>query len=276
VIYIIFNPHGRLIFELWIISQASITNSCGKTGQGMAYARTHSTSHNPFDADFKDEFKDKNPHHSNDSDSSDSPTIPTLNSAPARTYNFHISAAHRYVRLLAEPSKNPVYVAENSFFTPGKPDLTLKASSGSGTGPVLGCVKFRPSPDFKVCIGDPSALGSNDCVFEDVRRQGKQWKHGDYGYTMSPSGGVQDRKTWVWKRVRLGHWMLVDEATGETRATFVNDGIKHWFRTGRFEFAGDGEGDLGAGGMGPGGRWEVMAILVLLGIVEKDRRRNSR
>jgi hypothetical protein len=145
--------------------------------------------------------------------------------------------------------------------TPGKPDVTLHRGSGK-EGPVVGVVKLRLSTDFKVGLGDFNVDGGSNVVWEDVKCE-RKWKKSEYNWTTS-SPSSRDRRTFRWQRVGWRNWKLVDEDTADVVATYQRNGLKSWKKRGILTINGDIEE-----------QFEIMALLVMLGIIEKARRRNS-
>ena len=102
-------------------------------------------------------------------------------------------------------------------------------------------------------------------IWEEVTLGENKRKREHYSFEMAAP--TCERRRYVWKRERWRHWNFVDERSGQVRARYVNDGAKHWYRTGRFDF------DEGLGGEGSMG--ECLCLVAMLGIVKKARRSYS-
>jgi hypothetical protein len=188
---------------------------------------------------------------------------PVKTNSEVQTYVFSFTSTHRHIQVISEKENNPTYYAEFSLFTPGKPDVTLRAG-GDDKGDVVGLTKLRMSREFKIGIGDPNINGGNDMLWEDVEFQGNRFKDPQYVWTMSPYGGLQNRRSFRWKKTSYLNWKLVDEESGEVRATFQSNGLKSWSKMGRMKVSGDLGREL-----------ETAVMLTMLGMFEKARRRRS-
>jgi hypothetical protein len=125
----------------------------------------------------------------------------------------------------------------------------------------------------KVGPGDPN--GGNPMVWGELVRTSGGLVQSEHKFTMEPEGSHSPR-TFLWKRTSSGevgddamkwslqNFKLIGEETGETVATFANNGLKSWKKKGKFRLV---EGVYGVD-------WEKWVLLTCLALIEKARRRN--
>jgi hypothetical protein len=200
---------------------------------------------------------------------------PTLSAKQLGVYyaNWHSDL------VVHDVDETPIYYVDTSFWTPGKPDVTI-CKGGENTGTPVGVVNYIAfSSDMKVGVGYPTVNHGIDMVWEDVAKTSKI-KHNTYQWSMvvdDPAGGLSgERRTFVWRRThhygleneaKSAKWATVnfkleDVQTGDIVANFANNGMKQWNKLGKFVIQ-----------QRYGPEWEFMVLLTGLGIIQKARRR---
>ncbi|KAK1150025.1 hypothetical protein N8T08_003583 [Aspergillus melleus] len=199
-------------------------------------------------------------------------TMPTPDSA-SRIYNiYHTVLHHHYDVTLAD--KTPLYHVENSLIRPKKPDLTVHA--GNESGPVVAVCKFLHfSRHLKVGLGDPQNV--SDVQWEDLVCQ--NYKLTKYRWQMTTGSPYEEviKRSFVWKRTHnVGvedskpsilssrNFKLVNEQTGRIVAVFTSNNLKSFTKCGKLQISAD-----------YGREFELMVILTVLALYEKQRRRNN-
>lgn len=225
-----------------------------------------------------DPFDIGSPHEDSDPKDTTSPISPTSPPATVSSQSVALATMPQPSRALTcwsasffhyrfvSPDSTPLYYGQASSFKRNTPDVTLH-SGNDNTGAILGMVKFRMSSDFRVGLGDHTVMGGSNVPWEDVKLQGSKWKHANYGWSMDMEmrkGNGMERKSYRWEKAKRKNWRCVDEESGEALATWVAYGLKPWKKLGEFGFM---NGEMGQ-------RWDIMALLVLLGNIEKARRRD--
>ncbi|KAJ9653889.1 hypothetical protein H2198_006998 [Neophaeococcomyces mojaviensis] len=205
--------------------------------------------------------------------------VPTASSPTLKSYGVMHTKSHINMRV-QDSSGRTLYYVDNSFFTPGKPDVTLCAGSEK-TDPVIGVVRWSNlySKHLKVGLGSGKAEDEKNMVWEEVRTE--HMRHPEHKWSidlMNPNTGATERKTFAWKRIHgdeaaaegdgvntmsFKNFKCVDLATGQTVAVFASNRYKSWNKLGKITFKGENYGQT----------WEVMAMLTVFGLVEMSRRR---
>jgi hypothetical protein len=205
---------------------------------------------------------------------------------PYVTYHFYHTKSHlnlQLTRVDAHGNETHFYV-DNSTFTPGKPDVTLRTGQSKDGGDVVGVCRFNfMFGNFIIGLGDPgkefrhnkaeddSLPKSTDTVrWERMKRHGyfskRYWEFND----PDPS---QPSHSYHWKRThdkKLGANMstrnkkLVDVQSGNIVAVFATNSFKSWRKMGKLEVFVDTE---------QRGMWETMVLVSFLGILENGRRK---
>jgi hypothetical protein len=116
------------------------------------------------------------------------------------------------------------------------------------------------SSHFRVGLGDHTAVCGSEVEWEEVKLLGAR-THGFYRWELDADGDW--RRGFRWERRKGRKWVYVDGEGGEMLATWEGMGFKGWKKVGEFGFMKE-----------MGERWERMAVLVMLGIYEKARRRD--
>ncbi|KAL4878278.1 hypothetical protein BJY04DRAFT_196138 [Aspergillus karnatakaensis] len=207
------------------------------------------------------------------SDSADAQSI-DLKSSSRRLYHIYHTAV-RYDYRVSDADKNYVFFVYNSHLTPTKADITVHAGEDNAA-PVVGvCKLLHLSRHCKVGLGDPQQTGA--MVWEDLQCQNMTMTK--YRWQMSvptPHGG-SERRWFVWKRTHshgadgdspaffsLRNFKLLDEQTGNVVAVFTSNSFKSVRKNGKLQVAAD---------YGPD--FDLMALITLLGIYERIRRRTG-
>jgi hypothetical protein len=172
------------------------------------------------------------------------------------------------------------YFFESPQLQPGKPDLTLYAGAEGAGGAVLGVATFITLSSLtKLGLGDPAQPAQ--MVWEDMTKERINYSIYRWETTVQDNGGGGGgtrRRAFLWKRthsVSAGKirpskldsqcFKLVDEVSGELFASFGHHEWKSMTKTGQFEIR-----------KSYGPEFDVMAILSLLAVFEKSRRRERR
>lgn len=201
----------------------------------------------------------------------------SLAGASGKTLTFKHASLHTDT-LVQDVGGNAVYFADASAFTPGKADVTLH-SGGDNKGPVLAVAKWSSMYSAKavVGLGDPGAAGDNMDVAWEEMHAASGWKQNEHRWSIpvAVSGAGSGRKAFTWKRThRVGceknrassrNFKLVEEESGEVVAVYATASVKSWNTLGTLTFS--GERELGE-------RVERMALMTVLALIEKSRRRN--
>ena len=147
--------------------------------------------------------------------------------------------------------------ADNSSFTPGKPDLTFH-SGADKNGPVVSVCKFLHfSRHLKIGLGDPNF--PNDVVWEGLTAENLMLNK--YRIEMTIGG---KRRSFLWKLSVFSHdSKLVDEQTQAVIAMFHSSHFS-LKKTGRLEIY-----------KTYGSDFELMVLTSALALAERRRRRES-
>ncbi|OCL13767.1 hypothetical protein AOQ84DRAFT_282435, partial [Glonium stellatum] len=194
-----------------------------------------------------------------------------------KTLNVYHTAYHRDYRI-TNSGDEPVYYVCNLHFHLNTPDVTLHAGSEK-TDPTLGAAEFSSmfSKSIMIALGDPGA--NSDVPWHEIVRTSNPLLQSEFKFTVdtpryhdSAHGQAKGHSgtTFIWKRSSetevgdgaahsLQNFKLVDEGTGETVATFANNGLGGWKKKGRFRIV---EGVYG-------GDWENLVLLSCLSLIEK-------
>lgn len=151
--------------------------------------------------------------------------------------------------------------ADNSSFTPKKPDLTIHAGADNNA-PVVSVCKFSHfSRHFKIGFGDPTA--PNDVVWESVTPQGLTGRKFRIEVTIA-NGNSGDRRSFLWNRSAFSRdFKLIDEQTQAVVAKFSNSSFG-LMKTGRLEIY-----------KSYGSDFNLMVLSTTLGLAEKQRRQQN-
>ncbi|OAT13720.1 hypothetical protein BDBG_08868 [Blastomyces gilchristii SLH14081] len=183
------------------------------------------------------------------SPSSSSPSISQQTSTIYHIYFNSISDVNFTITKSPE-KRRPVYHVQNSYFTPGTPDMTLHAGPDQ-SGPILGCCKFVL---FSTCTKIGLGISEEDTIWEDLAWVSKD--HSRYRYEIDLDMNIGDgdiagptslsaarsgahRRAFLWKpthsvgveesmpsKFSPSNYKLVDEETGEVVAAFANNRFK--------------------------------------------------
>lgn len=162
--------------------------------------------------------------------------------------------------------KQQLYHVDNSSFTPKKPDLTVHAGTDN-QAPIVAVCKFRHlSRNFRVGLGDPQ--NPNQVDWEEVAAHGVVREK--YRWQINLPHG---RQAFVWKHTHsVGvdqsfsslsnrNFKLEDERSGHIVALFSSTSMS-LKKSGKFQVYAN-----------YGREFEVMALLSVLALYEKERRR---
>lgn len=239
-------------------------------------------SHSPFDDSSDDDLVGDLKRRSNES----SPTtsvydLNTLvaaeiaNSAqPVKEYSFFNSPSHLDIFILAgarsakdtKPENEAMYYVDNSMINPNKPDVTLRIGPGKD-GKIVGVCRMRFGLwTYHIGLGDPD---NEDIEWEDMKCHGA-FKTRHWEFSMPVAEG-SSKHTFTWKRTHdkmlgatssLKNRKLIDEDTKEVVAVYLKNNLKGWKKMGKFVIFKD---------YGP--KWELMVLITLLGLIERQRRK---
>ena len=187
---------------------------------------------------------------------------------------YHIYHSYfRYDYNVTSADKAPLYHADNSSWTPKKPDLTLHAGTDNYAPIVAVCKFIHFSRHCKIGLGNPEDL--NNILWEDLLSQG--YTHGKYRWQMPVRGGASERRSYVWKRttsvgvnnsspskISADNYKLVDEKTEQVVAVYSSSSHKSVSKSGKLEVLVDHGQDF-----------DVVVLITALAVIEKHRRRNQ-
>ncbi|KAF3482893.1 uncharacterized protein GIQ15_02217 [Arthroderma uncinatum] len=217
---------------------------------------------------------------------------------------FHIYNSFPIHYRISDSQKRPLYHVDNSYFTPGTPDLSLHLGEDR-KGPVAAVCKFVL---FSTCskIGlttkskkrcndyisndvfkiDHVSTSTEDMAWEDMTRQSRD--HSTYRFELDllmqdqQTGAGLGRRAFVWKRTHsMGvesskpsklsacNYKLVDEETGKIVAVIANNGLKSMNKKGKIEVFDTDEYAFA------GERLDVMILITGIALFEKERRRRA-
>jgi hypothetical protein len=192
------------------------------------------------------------------------------NSTPhLKTYGFYNANWHMDTKICDE-DKNVLYFSETHEWS-SAPDVVLRQGVDKQS-PIIAVARFRYSQDLKLGLGNSDA-SENDMIWEDLKNATTgRLGHSKYRFEMTID---HQRRSFLWQRTRDSadgvhgidkatdsNFRLVDEATGEVLAVYLDNVYKSWRKTGKLQF----KGDLGKD-------WEIMVLIGCLGLCEKKRRR---
>lgn len=197
----------------------------------------------------------------------------TDNASPRLYHVYRTFFKHDYTVTAAD--KSPLYFADNSTWTPKKPDLTFHEGTDD-KAPIVASSNFlKFSRHCKVGLGDPNDV--SNATWEDLLGEG--YSHGKYSWQMLlDKDCVPNRYSFIWKRtsnvgvndtrpskLSTDNFKLVDEQTGQVLAAYSTSNHKSVDKAGKLEIYPDYGRDF-----------ELMTIATILSIVERHRRRNQR
>lgn len=121
--------------------------------------------------------------------------------------------------------------------------------------------------NYHISLGDPDEVNTE---WVDMKRHGA-FKTRYWEFSMPITEDSLKRHTFTWKRTHdktlgasssLKNKKLVDEDTKEVVAIYLSNNLKSWKKMGKFIILKD---------YGP--KWDVMVLVSLLGLIEKQRRK---
>jgi hypothetical protein len=168
------------------------------------------------------------------------------------------------------------YFLESPQLQPGKPGLTLYAGAEGADEAVLGVATFITFSSLtKLGLGDPSHPAQ--MVWEDMTKERINYSIYRWEMTIQDRDGAR-RRAFLWKRTHsvsagkiqptkldLQCFKLVDELSGELFASFGHKDWTSMTKTGQIEIR-----------KSYGPEFDAMALLSLLAVFEKSRRRERR
>jgi hypothetical protein len=179
---------------------------------------------------------------------------------------FHTTSRRNY--RITDSNEQSVYYVNNSHFTRSIPDVELFAGHEK-SGPALGFAKFS-SMFSKVIVFGLGDFHTGDSQRYELVRTSNPLIQSEFKFT------IDSKTTFVWRRTTaasvgdgaaaysLQNFILLDETTGETVATYANNGLKSWKKKGTLRLM---EGTYGED-------WEKFVLLTSLALIERARRRN--
>jgi hypothetical protein len=199
------------------------------------------------------------------------------NATAVKEYSFYNTTSRLNLRIVpgsvsikaVDPKRDAIYYVNNSSFMPGKPDVTLSAGSEKG-GKVVGVCRMRFGlGTYNIALGDPGKDGV-DAPWEMMKRHGvfgsRYWE-----FSLPVAKGSSERRTFRWKRTHdksidvgglsLGNKKLIDQETQEIVAVYLSNQTKSWKKRGKLLICKDYGED-----------WELMVLITLLALLEKQRR----
>lgn len=194
---------------------------------------------------------------------------------PVKEYSFFNSTSHLDILIVpgarsardTEPEKEAMYYVDNSMVNPNKADVTVREGPGK-KGKVVGACRMRFGfGNYHISLGDPDEVNTE---WVDMKRHGA-FKTRYWEFSMTITEDSLKRHTFTWKRTHdktlgasssLKNKKLVDEDTKEVVAIYLSNNLKSWKKMGKFIILKD---------YGP--KWDVMVLVSLLGLIEKQRRK---
>ncbi|RDW61232.1 uncharacterized protein DSM5745_10730 [Aspergillus mulundensis] len=203
---------------------------------------------------------------------SDSADTQSVDLAHSRVYHIYHTPI-RYDYRVSDVNKNHLYYVYNSHLKPLKADITLHAGENSKE-PVAGVCKFlHLSRHCKVGLGDPQHAGA--MIWEDLQCQNLALSKYRWPMSVPMADGRLERRWFVWKRTHsvgadgespllfsLRNYKLIDEQNGKVVAVFTSNSFKSVRKNGKLQVA-----------VGYGPEFDLMALITLLAMYEKVRRR---
>lgn len=161
--------------------------------------------------------------------------------------------------LVTPPNGEPLLYVENSYFTPGKPDLTFRRGADN-RAPVVSVCKFpRFSRRFKVCLGNP--LISSSVEWEDLESQSFRPNKFKFHAHVDDGSGMK-LQSFLWKKSLMSRDShLIDDRTGATVAVFNSASFSSLRKVHTLEIQ-----------MNYGRDFELMVLTTGLAVFEKQRR----
>lgn len=186
-----------------------------------------------------------------------------------KTYWFYRS---KFNIKVCDEQKNVIYYCDFSEFS-SAPDVALHQGVDKHA-PLVAVARFRWSIHLKLGVGNP-VTSEHDMIWEDMKNVSRGIGHSKYSFEMSIGN---ERRRFMWQRTRdpadgvegIGkminwNYRLVDEATGEVLAVYLENFLKSWKKKGKLQL----KADLGKD-------WELMCLVGSLGLCEKASRRARR
>lgn len=202
--------------------------------------------------------------------------VDATGSSTATTYSIYNSTSQFNFRIHSA-SDECVYFAENSAWTPGKPDVTLFRGADKQGCPIVGVARWSHmySREVKIGLGNPGIKleRSGDIPWE-VMTATSTLRMNEHTFHLPNDS---KRKPYVWRRthhVGVEHdlnslsalnFKLMDGQTGDVVGTFATNRYKSWRKFGKFTCEGAHMG---------GEEGVLMALLTVLALVERSRRRS--
>ncbi|OAL72930.1 hypothetical protein A7D00_2703 [Trichophyton violaceum] len=234
---------------------------------------------------------------------STSSPLASLPSSPSSRI-FHIYNSFPVHYKISDPQKRPLYHVDNSYFTPGTPDLSLYRGEDR-KGHLAAVCKFvlfstcskiglMPKPQksyYDRFSNDVFEIGhvstsAEDMTWEDLTRESRD--HSTYRFEMELlvqsmwRGPELGRRAFVWKRTHsMGvesskpsklsacNYKLVDEETGKIMAVIANNGLKSMNKKGKIELFDTAEYAFA------GEQLDIMILMTGIALLEKERRRRA-
>lgn len=191
-----------------------------------------------------------------------------------RCLSFHNPGWHRKNLIVKDDGGQTVYYADVSRWT-SVPDIVLHTGE-TKDHPIAAIARFRHSRHLKLGLGDPA--DELAMVWEEMKNM-KKCAHSRYRleFTNNNPGEPGGRKVIIFQRTRAKedgvtcrlscmNYRLEDEVTGEILGVYIATGLKSWKTKGTLHIrsrflAGDAQ---------------VLAVLGLCGLIEKNWRRDAK
>lgn len=171
-----------------------------------------------------------------DSDEDEHPASQLPKESVLKTYGVHNTGSRINFRIRAGGSDAPcVYYVNNSTFTPGSPDVQLRAGD-SKDGALIAFGKFHTfSSHVTLGMGNPDDSGN--VVYEELKKESRL-VHSEYVFeTDLGNPNNSKRRTYVWRRTigknLFANYSCLDAATGQLVAYFAKTGRKSLKKVGR-------------------------------------------
>ncbi|EGE06271.1 hypothetical protein TEQG_05275 [Trichophyton equinum CBS 127.97] len=236
------------------------------------------------------------------STSASSPLASLPSSPSSRIFHIYNSFPVHYK--ISDPQKRPLYHVDNSYFTPGTPDLSLYRGEDK-KGHLAAVCKFvlfstcskiglmpKPQKSYHDRLNnDVFEIGhvstsAEDMTWEDLTRESRD--HSTYRFEMEllvqsmRRGPELGRRAFVWKRTHsMGvesskpsklsacNYKLVDEESGKIMAVIANNGLKSMNKKGKIELFDTAKYAFS------GEQLDIMILMTGVALLEKERRRRA-
>ncbi|EFE43679.1 hypothetical protein TRV_01539 [Trichophyton verrucosum HKI 0517] len=187
---------------------------------------------------------------------STSSPLTSLPSSPSSRI-FHIYNSFPVHYKISDPQKRPLYHVDNSYFTPGTPDLSLYRGEDKKGHLAAVCKFVLFSTCSKIGLMPKPQKSYRDRLNNDIFEIGHKRTH---------SMGVESSKP---SKLSACNYKLVDEESGKIMAVIANNGLKSMNKKGKIELFDTAEYVFA------GEQLDIMILMTGIALLEKERRRRA-